>query len=266
MPVQAKTAALGRRSAQGSPPESQRHRIRRAATSAEPSRTVQVDQLLDAVGRSIPLDDIALPEEFFPAHLPVALVDAVFRVRPGSGERPLLPAERYCRRFGISPRRTDVWELPEVGEQETLTDLMSHYDELGFDAMANEVFENGCLFPGTTSRRVEHVLNIAQALRGIGVEVLQDVSSRRPEAIDEALGPLPGFDEHFARRLLMYTGDDDFVRGDEVVRRFVARALGQETVSAARAANLVRGTAYELVLSPRYLDHQIWRRGIAPMH
>ena len=59
---------------------------------------------------------------------------------------------------------------------------------------------------------------------------------------------------------LMYAGNDDFVRGDDYVRQFVANALGRTEVSAAKAEGLVRRSAYELVLSPRYLDDQIWRR------
>ena len=59
---------------------------------------------------------------------------------------------------------------------------------------------------------------------------------------------------------LMYAGNNDFVRGDDCVRAFVAGALGREEVSAAKAEDLVRRSAYELVLSPRYLDDQIRRR------
>ena len=58
--------------------------------------------------------------------------------------------------------------------------------------------------------------------------------------------------------LLMYTGDDDRVVGDDHVRSFVARAIRRK-VSAAEAVDLVRRSAYELVLSPRYVDCHIWR-------
>ena len=264
MPARAKTVALGRESAGDGPPGTRRHPDRSTATSEEPLWTLMVDQVLDAVGRSIPLDHIELPEEFFPAHLPVALVDTVFRCRLGHGEQTAPPAERYCRYFGVARRRADLWELPEPDEQETLADLMSHYHELGVDGMANEVFQSRCCFPGTAIGRAGHVLNVARALRTLGVEILQDVRARRPEKIAKALGRLPGTDEEFVRRLLMYTGDDEFVRGDQPVRSFVARALGRKTISAAHAAEFVRESAYELVLSPRYLDYRIWLCGTAP--
>ena len=56
----------------------------------------------------------------------------------------------------------------------------------------------------------------------------------------------------------MYTGGDDFVLGDAHVRHFVARALDRSTISSDGAETLVRSAAYELILSPRFLDREIW--------
>ena len=233
-------------------------------TPAESARARKVRQVRGAVCRSFALDDVDLPDEFFPAHLSVALVDAVFRFRPGSEEQPSAPAERYCRRFGVARRRSDPWYLPEADEQEKLEDLISHYEQLGVDAMANEVFRSRSCFPGTALGRAQQVLTVAQALRGIGIELLDDVQARRPEVLAEALGSLLGADENFVRMVLMYTGDDDLVLGDGPVRRFVAGAIAQQSVPSRQAVNLVREAAYELALSPRYLDYHIWCDSIPP--
>ena len=104
------------------------------------------------------------------------------------------------------------------------------------------------------------MLRAARELRRVGIEVLQDVQARPYEQIEHTLGECPGLGEAATRMFLMYAGNDDFVRGDDYVRRFVAYALGRTKVSAARAEGLVRCCAYELALSPRYLDDQIWRR------
>ena len=264
MSVQTRTAALGRTSAWDRPRGPRGTGYPEATLSAEDARARRIDQVLRAVGSSFALNDIELPDEFFPAHLSVALVDAVFRFRPGDGERPSSPVERYCHRFGVARRRADVWELPNAGEQESLADLASHYDELGTDAMADEVSRSRYPIPGTSIGRAELVLDATHALRDIGVGVLQDIRARRPGDIEGVLGPLPGADEHFVRRLLMYTGDDDFVRGDAPVRSFVAHALGRKSIAAGQAVNLVRESAYELVVSPRYLDYRIWCHGVAP--
>ena len=235
--------------------------------SQEPQTTqvsgsaLELCQVISAVSRSIPLEKPDLPDEFFPAHLSVALIDAIFHSRLRYGEQPAPGAERYCSRFEIARTRADRWKPPPADEQETLGDLIRHYDEFGVVRMANEVFRTRRRFPGTKITRSESVLHAARALRCVGVDVLQDVWSRRPAEIDDALRSVPGGDDGTGRILLMYTGGDDFVLGDPYVRRFVANAIGRRTVSAARAVALVRSAAYELLVSPRFLDREIRRFG-----
>ena len=224
---------------------------------------LEVRQVADAVCRSIALDRATLTDEFFPAHLPVAVFDAIFRSRLRNGERPAPIADRYCRHFEIARTRADRWEPPPANDQETLGDLIRRYDEFGMDCIATKVFQSRHRFPGTKITRAENVLRAAEALRGIGVDVLQDVPARRPAEIDNALRSLPGVGESTVRMLLMYTGGEDFVLGDLHLRRFVASAVGRRTVCAAEAEDLVRRSAYELILSPRLLDREIWQYGVS---
>ena len=220
-----------------------------------------VRQVVEAVGRCVSVDAVGLPEEFFPAHLSVAIVEAVF----GSQRKPQAQspqvAQRYSRHFGLTHRRRNIFELPPIEEQETVADLIAHYDELGVEGMANEVFEISHPPSGVTVSRADTVLHTARVLRSIGVDVLQDVQDRSVQVLEDALCGVPGADRSMARLLLTYAGDDDFVVGDSPVRRFVAAAIGHGTVSASWAAHLVRQAAYELVLSPRHLDYLLYRYG-----
>ena len=238
-------------------------RLELETTAVSETSSLELRQIVDAIFRSIPLDGAKLTDDFFPAHLPIALIDAVFRSRLRNGERPAPVAQRYCRHFGIAHRRADRRELPPVDEQETLGDLIRRYDELGVDEIASKVLQSRYRFPGAKITRAENVVRAAQALRGIGVDVLQDMPARRPAEIDAALRPLPGVGESAVRMLLMYTGDEDFVLGDVHLRRFVASAVGRRTVCAAQAEDLVRQSAYELILSPRLLDREIWQYGVS---
>ncbi len=215
--------------------------------------------VVDAVRASISLENIDLPGEFFPAHLSVALVDAVFR--PGHGERAVAIVERYCHRFGVARIRTRHTGPPPAAKQETLSDLIRHFDAFGMEVMMDEVFGTRRCSPGTGATEAESVLGAARALRDVGLEYLQNVSRRRPEEIEDTLWPVLGVGGCTVRRLLMHTGREDFVRGDFHVRGFVARALGRRSVSASQAENLVRKAAYELILSPRFLDREIWKYG-----
>ena len=215
------------------------------------------------VRRTVPLESPELPDEFFPAHPSVALVNAVFPARDGHDASAGRAAERYCRRLGIAHSRTDPWELPPVEEQDTLSDLVRRGDELGADRMAVELFctDRPCL--ETKLARTEDVLCAARALLELGIRVLQDVPARDAGEIEYRLRRSAGLDECTIRRFLMYAGDDDFVQGDVHVRAFVADATGRGSVSAAEAQELVRWSAYELILSPRYLDHELWKYGLA---
>lgn len=225
-----------------------------------PSPAVELDHVIEAVRHSFPLTNLALPDEFFPAHLSVAIIDAVLDSRGKNSENAVPASERYCRWAGIARTRADRWDEPLPEAQESLTDMIGRFDELGDRQAAEEAFGTKQLLPDASNARVESVPRAARALRRAGIEVLQDVEARQSEEVERILRDCAAFGEAAARLFLMYAGNDDFVHGDGCVRRFVAGALGRTEVSAARAKRLVRSCAYELALSPRYLDDQIWRR------
>ena len=155
------------------------------------------------------------------------------------------------------------WESPAVDAQDTLGDLIRRYEEYGLGRMVREVFRIRSRSPGTKLANVRGVLHVAVALHAVGIEVLQDVHSARPEEIEKPLHSVAGVGARTVRLLMMYAGHDDFVRGDLPVRRFVASALGRRSVSAVEAERLVRQAAYELILSPRFLDSVIWEYGVS---
>ena len=74
--------------------------------------SLELRQIVDAIFRSIPLDGAKLTDDFFPAHLSIALIDAVFRSRLRNGERPAPVAQRYCRHFGSHGRGGPMGDRP----------------------------------------------------------------------------------------------------------------------------------------------------------
>ena len=98
--------------------------------------------------RVVDLHDAELGDEFFPAHLSIALIDAVFT--PQLRYKEVVPIiERYCHHFKLCRVRTDRQSLPPVDEQETLTNLIDHYEELGPGGMQEEIFKSRYCSPGT---------------------------------------------------------------------------------------------------------------------
>ena len=221
-------------------------------------RTDDVRRVVHRVRSLIDVNETELGEEFFPAHLSVALIDAIFTAnRKYALVVPIV--ERYCKRFSLNRVRQDKTTLPSVGDQETLSDLIGHYETLGLDELQETVFR--VRWPAHSSTRIlrsENVRRAAGRLRGIGIETLQDIQSKRPDEIKCALEPLRGIGDRTIHMLLMYVGHDDFVKGDVHVCRFVAEALDRPRVSAKEAERLVSNAARELDIAPRLLDYAIW--------
>ena len=228
---------------------------------SQSAKNPEVRQLVSAVGRSINLHGAELSEEFFPAHLTVALIDAVFNPRMHY-DRVVPIVERYCHRFELSRLREKGSGLPPMDRQESLSDLIGRYEELGLDGM-QRVFQSRNCSPGTRVLKSDNVKHTAVALRRAGIEILQDMQSSHPDQIKQikrVLRPLPGIGDRTVHMLLMYTGNDDLVKGDVHVMRFVSNALGRR-VLAEEAEQLVTDSARELGVAPRLLDLKIWEFG-----
>lgn len=213
-----------------------------------------------AVSCSIISENAELGDEFFPAHLSVALIDTVFNPQLRYKKVVVPIIERYCRRFVLRRTRIDRKNLPPVEEQETLRDLIGHYEEFDLEYMKEEVFVARYCSPKTNITKAENVLRAAAELQKIGIDTLQDAheaSLERPGEIKSALIKLHGIGPRTINMFLMYSGNDDFVKGDVHVCRFVEKALGRK-VSAAEAEKSVKDAARELKISPRILDYKIW--------
>ena len=147
--------------------------------SAPPDqRASRVMQVVREVRTSIGEISRALPDEFRPAHLSVALVDAVFNPQLHYYRQVVPIVERYCDHFGLKRLRDSDDRVPPREAQETLAELIRHYEELGLRRMREEVFRGNYCSPGTRVRKSDNVFHCAQALRGVGIEILQDVAEQ----------------------------------------------------------------------------------------
>ena len=106
-------------------------RRRKPEATRVPDIAPEIRQVMRAVSRYVPVETVRLPDAFLPAHLSVAIIDAVYGFRLEGDEPPPSIAERYCRHFGLVRTRADQWQPPPVHDQETLRDLVGHYDSLG---------------------------------------------------------------------------------------------------------------------------------------
>ena len=225
------------------------------------TRAFHVEQVVRAVRRRIGDIRRPLPEEFRPAHLSVALIDAVFNPAIDYHRNVVPIVKRYCSRFGLNRTTLPGEWPPSIEAQETLGALIGHYDELGAEHLRLQVFRSSHRSPGTHVYKADNVLNCARALNAIGVNVLQDVPTKRPGDIKRTLCAARGIGPRTAHMLLMYAGKDDCVKGDRHICEFVCDALDVSRVAPREAEDLVADAARELGIAPRALDARIWTLG-----
>jgi len=209
--------------------------------------------------RVIDLCSAQLGAECIPAHLSVALIDAILTARLRYEAQVVPLVDRYCRFFGLRRLRTDRSRLPLPRDQETLQDLINHYETYGVRGMEEEIFGARYRSPGTDIPKVENIRHAAVELRKIGLENLQDAASRDSGEIERVLRPLKGIGARTIHMFLMYAGNENYVKGDVHIRRFVADALDRKGVSAAEAEQIVQEAAGVLGVAPRHLDYAIWQ-------
>ena len=130
--------------------------------------------------------------------------------------------------------------------------------------MRKDVFKCNNKSPRTHVYKAENVLKVAQTLRGMSINTLQDaqeIASRNPEEIKCALKSIHGISDRTAHMLLMYLGNDEFVKGDRHLCSFVRSRLADNSLRPQRIEELVRAAAKRIEVKPRFLDYAIWRYG-----
>ena len=219
--------------------------------------------VVGAVCKEMPsLCEMGLPVEFRPAHVTVALVDAVFNPRLRYNETVVPIVKQYCNHFEIERTVEPGYWPPPRESQQRLTALIDQYrGPAKKKKMRTRVFGKNFRSPGTMVYKSDNVLECAKALRSLDIDTIDDVQANTPKSVKKALTSVKGIGPATAHMFLMYCGRDDYVKGDVHVCRFVARALGVERVRPCDAEQVVAAAAGRLKVTPRALDAAIWTLG-----
>ena len=205
-----------------------------------------------------------LADEYRYASLPLCVVDAVFSigVRYTSTQKVVSNLCEYAgwTRFFASREARGAGEYG-------IGDLNSMFDKFGAEGMAESVFQNR---QRTSSRsgilKAEAVLLYCRTLIKAGINDFPDLDVERREYAEAIILGLPGQSSGIAFDFfMMLAGDDNLIKPDRMVQRYVAHALDLDSVPQPRqAAILVRLAAKELrtrgqLWTPLSLDNAIWR-------
>jgi len=215
-------------------------------------------------GRVLPLATARLSDEYYYQSLPLCVIDAVFSIGVRySGTRSVVA--RYCEH--TEQRRTRAREaLPPVSEQEAVSAFCDRPEQADPAVMAERVYgsrqrtstKSGIL-------KADAVARFARCLRVHGVEYLQDVPRVADSARFEAgIRAIPGQGSGISLQYFwMLAGSDDLIKPDRMVLRFLQSALSRP-VPAREAIALMRSACQQLAteylgLTPRLLDHEVWK-------
>ena len=205
-----------------------------------------------------------LAAEYRYASLPLCVVDAVFSigVRYTSTQKVV---SNLCEFAGWTRFATSR-EDRGAGEY-GISDLNLMFDEFGVEGMVERAFQNR---QRTSSRsgilKAEAVLLFCRALIEAGINDFPDIHAERREYAEAIILGLPGQSSGIAfDYFMMLAGDDNLIKPDRMVQRYVGHALDLDSVPQPRqAAILVRLAAKELhnrgqLWTPLSLDHAIWK-------
>jgi hypothetical protein len=206
-------------------------------------------------------------DEFFYQSLSLCALDAVFSI----GVRWLAVRNvvaRYCAHAGLRVLRPAGSAAPPVAEQESISQFCARLSGWGSPEQIAAMLgsRQRTSTGGNSILKAEATLLFAEQLRLHGIEYLQDMaalSSEQEVLVLRGIQAIPGQRSGISwAAFRMLSGDEDQVKPDRMVRRFILAALGRE-VSPEAAVELVRGAALILrssypELTPRLLDAQIW--------
>ena len=143
-----------------------------------------------------------------------------------------------------------------------LQDLQPYENQ--WDRLAEEVFQNRQrTSPRSGILKAEAVYRFATALAKSEIDIIADAMDvKRMCHLENAIKTIPGQRSGISYKYFcMLAGNDNFVKPDRMVMRFVAEALGVplDSVKSELAETLIIEAAQALKLTARRLDYEIWQ-------
>lgn len=218
-------------------------------------KKADIDKLVRYCQDSLDFSEVSAENEYGYASLPLCVIDAVYSIGAlyASTWQTVL---RFCEFFGFS----------YVEDPLKMSEFLDLYRQYGDEGMANQVYQNR---QRTSTRngilKSAAVRRFGEVLAGFGVESKSEMEQVLGEApFEAAIQEIPGQRSGISLRYFyMLAGDDNFIKPDRMVNRFVFRAVGQtfeleETTILLREAAAVLGEIHP-GLTPRLLDNLIWQ-------
>lgn len=226
----------------------------------------KIQRLLEYVTQKLANDfaSKALGDEYYYHSLPLAVIDAVFSAQA------LYPSvqnvvQRYCSKYELPIFRSPRELLPPAENQETVSDLILKMKQEGIAYFIENVFVNHSVTSGR--KKAEIVLELLETFEKLQIQTFQDIQRwlnqpAQQQKLINVITSIHGIGEATYRYLLMLSGDEQMVKPDTMILRFIKSAI-DESVNEAEAVSLIQAVSQQLLpqyprLNPRLLDYIIW--------
>ncbi len=212
------------------------------------------------------LQNARLSEEYFYRSLPFCIIDAVYSLaaRYTSTRNVVI---RFCNIEGLQRLRPLGSSYPEIADQYSVMQFdesLSRYND--YVTIASELFDNR---QRTSTRngilKAEAVHRFAEVLLHHNVNYFQDIRKIiQSNQFDSDICSIPG--QTYGTSLtyfFMLSGEENLVKPDRMVMRFLSRVIGnqlsqQSPLAWLTKALLILNEIYP-TLTLRQLDHEIWK-------
>ena len=217
-----------------------------------------IQKLADQLGTKV------LGNEFYYHSLPLAAIDAVFSAQ---AKYPSVQnvIQRYCNKYGLTVFRSHRDRLPLPESQENVSALIRKIKQNGIPYFIEKVFVNRSVTSGRP--KAEILLELLETIEKLQIQTFQDIQAWLNQPVQQqklirAITAIHGIGEATFRYFLMLAGDEQMVKPDTMILRFIKNALGK-TVHEAEALRLIQAVSHQLLpqypeLNPRLLDYLIW--------
>lgn len=214
-----------------------------------------------------------LSASYFYQSIPLCVVDAVFSV--GVRYRQVEKVVEYlCKQQGWEQFR-GYSPYPPPAAQAKIADLVNLFTGLVVLSQhdAKRIFNNqGYINPSAKKKnptlKAEVIRQFAKILMNNKIETFQDwnlLTAVQKENIGIIVNEVPGLKSGVIMRYFaMLAGDDNQVKPDRMILRFLKKAVSEDGVSVSDAVMIIRDACALLKpkypdLTPRLLDHMIWK-------
>jgi hypothetical protein len=225
-----------------------------------------VQKLLNYVNRNLSyqLKNQELADEYYYQSLTLATIDAIYsaQARYPSVQNVI---NRYCRKYELTKIRSSRTCLPQIENRESVNSLILKIEKVGCQEFAENVFENQSRTSGRL--KAEILLELLKVIQSLNIESFQEVQPwlTQPDKQHELLSKITkihGIGKATSRYFLMLSGDDQMVKPDTMILRFVRNAIGRK-IDEIDAVLLIQAVSRRLLpdypkINPRLLDYLIW--------